>query len=86
MEDRRNGANHCSSEDRIKDMEAMLSSTHDATCKLVEVVDQKIDRLIDVIAGKGMIPIDSLKWIIIFILSFVFALEFGVESLKVLVK
>lgn len=75
----------CSSQSVIEEMGDAVRSNVEATQRLCTIVDEKVDKLIDVIAGKGMIPVESLKMIIMFILLFTFALQFGVDGiLKIL--
>lgn len=53
---------------------------------LSDIVERKMGELISVVAGKGMIPLDVFKWLVIFVIGFVFCLEFGIEGVSSVVK
>lgn len=75
----------CRAFEAITDMELVLKENTEATNRLSKIVDQKMDKLIDVLSGKDMLPVSSVKAIIFFLLFFVFAFMFGVEALTKLI-
>lgn len=84
-----NGEDSCGSRRKIEELTDVSHETLELTKSLTQVLDNKIDVLIETIqdmtrtiSGRGMIPIDSIKWIMIFLLVFTFAAFFGVAALK----
>lgn len=84
-----NGQDHCGSKHKIEEINQMSQETLELTKSLTQVLDSKIDILIETIqdmtrtiSGRGMIPVDSIKWIMIFVLMFAFIAFFGVHILK----
>lgn len=64
----------------LAELHRMASEQTDLLAKLADVVEVKMDKLIDVIAGRGMIPVDVFKWLVFFVIVFVFAMQFGVKG------
>lgn len=73
----------CPVKDTIRELEKAIEHNTHSTIRLCDIVENKMGQLINVVSGRGMIPVDSVKHIIVFLLAFIFILEFGVESLKV---
>lgn len=46
--------------------------------------DKLVNALVDATRQRDMVPVSTLKWIVIFLLIFTFALIFGVEAVKTL--
>jgi hypothetical protein len=72
---------HCSSE-----VSALLSLHAKALTELqrgqeqmLNLLDHKVDDLINALKGKDMIPVSSLKWVIIYMLLFTFTVIVGKE-------
>lgn len=70
---------------RIEEIHDMSTRQAETLETLAQTVGIKMDKLIDVIAGKGMIPVDVFKWLVVFVMLFVFCIVFGVSAAKDLV-
>lgn len=66
-------------------LEEQSAQSLELTKQLVETLDSKVDRLIDVISGKDQIPVDSLRWIILAFLIYFLGKEFGIDAVKKLI-
>lgn len=77
-----NGRYPCSSEPDLKEIKNLVMDQHTSIGELVTIVDTRMTQLIDVVAGKGMLPVDSVKYIVICLLVFMFASTFGVAAVK----
>ena len=80
-----NGVDFDEIKHRLEEIHEMTTQHGDALKDLTVIVSEKVDRLIDVIAGKGMIPVDVFRWLIIFVITFVMCMQFGVEGVKALI-
>lgn len=81
-----NGKLPCKSENEILQIKQLVGEQRLAIGELVEVVDERMTQLINVVAGKGMLPVESLKYIIICLLVFMFSMQFGVAGVKLLIE
>lgn len=86
VEDEGNGADRCGSYQVIRTVSAQTTENVLATKQLIRTIDEKMDKLIDVVSGSGMMPIESFKKVLIFLMVFIFAFIFGVEAIRELVK
>ena len=68
----------------LADIGRATAENLDATRKLVEIFDGKVDQLINTVIGRGMIPVDSFKQLIVWVIVFALVLQFGIESVKYL--
>lgn len=73
------------SDNIVSELIEAVNKNTETTEELVIVVDKKMDKLIEIASGKGMIPVEVLKWIVIFMLVFTFITFFGVETSKMLI-
>lgn len=80
-----NGQISCKSEDAIIEIKKLVVEQRLSIGELVDVVDERMTQLINVVAGKGMLPVESLKYIIICLLVFMFTVQFGVAGVKALI-
>ena len=80
-----NGKISCKSEEAIIEIKKLVVEQRLSIGELVDVVDERMTQLINVVAGKGMLPVESLKYIIICLLVFMFTVQFGVAGVKALI-
>lgn len=80
-----NGKISCKSEDAIIEIKKLVVEQRLSIGELVDVVDERMTQLINVVASKGMLPVESLKYIIICLLVFMFTVQFGVAGVKALI-
>lgn len=64
-------------EDNLRLSQDLLDCINNNLGSLVRTVQE----LTETVAGRGMMPIESLKYILIFVCVFCFAMFFGVEAL-----
>lgn len=72
--------------ERVDEIHDMTSQHMEIVRALNGILNTRLSELINVVAGKGMIPLDVFKWLMIFIIGFVFCLEFGIEGVASVVK
>lgn len=85
--------NGCRAEHEVQEMKGKLTeiydlvTAHDSTLtRLADILENKLDKLIDVVAGRGMIPVDVFRWLVLFVVLFVFTMEFGTKGVSELVN
>jgi hypothetical protein len=72
--------------DKQVHIEHVVMENKHSLVELITILNGKVDTLIDVAAGKNSVPLDVLKKLLAYLCGFSFAVFFGVEGLKELLK
>lgn len=69
-----------------EDARAILERIDQNQAALIVLFEEKIDKLIDVIAGKNMVPLDVFKWLAVFLMVFTLLSHFPIEQLTLIIR
>ena len=72
--------------ERVDEIHDMTSQHMEIVRALNGILNTRLSELINVVAGKGMIPLDVFKWLVIFVIGFVFCIEFGVKGVADIIE
>lgn len=81
-----NGSFECEAHQIIEEISMHTRETLDVAQEIKIALSDKMDKLIDVIAGKNMLPVDSVKILVMGFLAFWFIDHFGIEIVERIIK
>jgi len=80
------GSMSCEAHSLIEEISMHTKETLGIAEDIKVALSDKMDRLIDVIAGKNMLPVDSVKLIVSALLLFWFMDHFGIDIIERIIK
>lgn len=68
------------------EVKQICQMNNEALASLITILNGNVRELLNLVGGKKQVPLDVLKWIVVFLLIFCFSVFFGVAEVKQFIK